>query len=114
MSIRQRPAAPPDEYLIRVPIIEGMNEQAVLNIRPELVKVRDNRDTTTLTDTVEIIFKRSEEDHLYRKVLITCFPVDELQQLRDKFKDMGIAVAWTSAATKSGFQFQVKKRRRLN
>lgn len=100
MSIRQRPAAPPDEYLIRVPIIDGMNEQAILNIRPELVKVTDNRDTTTLADTVEIIFNRSEEDHLYRKVLITCFPGDELQQLRDKFKGMGIAVAWTSAATK--------------
>lgn len=100
MSIRQRPVATPDESSVRVTITEAMSEQAILNVRPELVKVKDNRDTTTLADTAEIIFKRSEEDHLYRKVLITCFPGDELQQLRDKFKSMGIAVAWTSAATK--------------
>lgn len=100
MSIRQRPAVPPDDYRVQVTIIDGQEEKAILPIQPELVKVMDNRDTTTLADTVEIIFNRSEKDHLYRKVLITCFPGDELQQLRDKFKSMGIAVAWTSAATK--------------
>jgi len=100
MSVRQRPATPPDETSVRVTITEAMTEQAILDIRPELVKVKDNRDTDTIADIVGTIFKRSEEDNLYRKVLITCFPGDELQQLRDKFKGMGIAVAWTSAATR--------------
>lgn len=99
MSIRQRPESPPDEHSVQVTITEAQIEQAILPIKPELVKVTDNRDTTTIADTVEIIFRRSENDQLYRKVLITCFPGDELKQLRDMFKSMGIAVAWTSADT---------------
>lgn len=99
---RQRQPKPPDEILHRIPIIQAMTEAAIVEIKPEIIRVKDNRDTNTLTDTVVKIFERSKEDKLYRKILITCFPGDELKQLKKEFLGIGVTVAYTSAETGKG------------
>lgn len=100
---RPRPGGLTNDVIYRVTINQAMQETAILPIKPELIKVKDNRDTATITDTVERIFERQQEDGLFRKILITCFPGDELKQLRDAFLRINIPVAYTSAETGKGF-----------
>lgn len=100
---RPRPGGLTNDVIHRVTINQAMEETAILPIKPELIKVKDNRDTATITDTVERIFERQQEDGLFRKILITCFPGDELKQLRDAFLRINIPVAYTSAETGKGF-----------
>lgn len=92
-----------NDVICQVTINQAMDETAILPIKPEIIKVKDNRDTSTLTDIVEQIFERQQEDGLYRKILITCFPGDELKQLKDAFLRINIPVAYTSAETGKGF-----------
>ena len=100
---RPRHAGFTNDVINRVTINQAMQESAILPIKPELIKVKDNRDTATITDTVERIFERQQEDGLYRKILITCFPGDELKQLKDAFLRINIPVAYTSAETGKRF-----------
>lgn len=100
---RPRPGGLTNDVIHRVTINQAMQETAILPIKPELIKVKDNRDSATITDTIERIFERQQEDGLFRKILITCFPGDELKQLRDAFLRINIPVAYTSAETGKGF-----------
>ena len=57
---RPRHAGLTNEVINRVTINQAMQESAILPIKPELIKVKDNRDTATITDTVERIFERQQ------------------------------------------------------
>jgi len=100
---RPRPGGLTNDVIHRVTINQAMEETAILPIKPELIKVKDNKDTATITDAVVRIFERQQEDGLFRKILITCFPGDELKQLRDAFLRINIPVAYTSAETGKRF-----------
>lgn len=100
---RPRPGSLTNDVIYRVTINQAMQETAILPIKPEIIKVKDNRDTVTITDAVERIFERQQKDGLFRKILITCFPGDELKQLRNAFLRINIPVAYTSAETGKGF-----------
>ena len=101
---RQRPASLPTEVIHRITINKAQAEQAILPVKPEIIEVVDNRDSLTIVETVENIFERQKHDGLYRKILITCFPGEDLKHLKEAFLKRDIPVAYTAAVTGNGFE----------
>ena len=86
-----------DGFVARVTISQAIQEEAILPINVNLVKVVDNKDIPTLGTTLEEIMKLPKTIK-YRKVLVTCMNSAELQLLKDELVfNRGIPVALTSS-----------------
>lgn len=86
-----------DGFVSRVPISQAIQEEAILPINVNLVKVIDNKDIATLGETLQKIMALPKTIK-YRKVLVTCMNSAELQLLKDELVfNRGIPVALTSA-----------------
>ena len=86
-----------DPFVKSIPIKQAIAETAILPINVTIAKVKNNKDITTVGDTVCRIFDMPKTVK-YRKILITCYPGDDIRELRKEFVgNRGIAVALTSA-----------------
>lgn len=86
-----------DPFVKSIPIKQAIAETAILPIDVTIAKVKNNKDITTVGDTVCRIFDMPKTVE-YRKILITCYPGDDIRDLRKEFvENRGIAVALTSA-----------------
>lgn len=84
-------------FVHEVSILNALKEKQILPPEVTFVEVDNNKDITTLADTLETIMA-SDYRMKYRKILITCMNTDELELLRDELYDnRGIAVAFTSS-----------------
>lgn len=86
-----------DGFVARVTISQAIQEEAILPLDINIVEVEDNKDITTLGDTVAAIIARPKTIK-YRKVLFTCMNTAELDLLADELvNNRGIPVAITCA-----------------
>lgn len=86
-----------DGFVARVTISQAIQEEAILPLDINIVKVDDNKDIATLGETVESILARPKTIK-YRKVLFTCMNTAELDLLADELvNNRGIPVAITCA-----------------
>lgn len=86
-----------DGFVSRVTISQAIQEEAILPINVNLVKVVDNKDIPTLGETLQEIMKLPKTIK-YRKVLVTCMNSAELELLADELvNNRGIPVSLTSA-----------------
>ena len=95
----QKPVILPsyDGFVSRVTISQAIQEEAILPINVNLVKVVDNKDIPTLGETLQEIMKLPKTIK-YRKVLVTCMNSAELELLANELvNNRGIPVVLTSA-----------------
>lgn len=86
-------------FVHEVTILDALMEKQILPPDVTMVQVDNNKDITTICDTIETIMT-SEYRGKYRKILVTAMDTDELKELRDELhNNRGVAVAFTSAAT---------------
>lgn len=85
-------------FVHEVAIIDALNEKQILPPEVTMCEVEDNKDVTTIADTLEKIMA-SDFRYGYRKILVTCMNTQELIALRDELlNNRGIPVAYTCAA----------------
>lgn len=87
-----------DPFVKAITIKQACYEQAILPVDVTFAKVKNNKDIATVGDTVCRIFDM-EKTVEHRKILITCYPGDDITDLQKEFvNNRGITVALTCAA----------------